>query len=203
MASLSTASAKDPLAHRGNDLYETPSVATKALLRAEQLPHVIWEPACGRGAIVRVLRRAGHSAYATDLVDYDSPDQDDSGWDFLLERQLPIGVQAIVTNPPFKNAGEFVAHALDLCPMVVMLLRLAFMESQKRAPILDGGHLARVHVFRNRLPMMHRDGQGIKAAEKRNSSALAFAWFVWNRDHKGPTELHRISWDATSDKRVR
>ncbi len=181
-----------PLADRKDDLYETPPVAVEALLRVEHMPQVVWEPACGPGSIVRVLRAAGRQVYATDLVDYESPDQDTAGWDFLLERQLPIGVQAIVTNPPFKNASEFVAHALDLCPKVVMLLRLAFLESAKRTPILDGGHLARVHVFRNRLPMMHRDGwTGPKA-----SSATAFAWFVWDREHSGPTELHRLSWDA-------
>lgn len=100
--------------------------------------------------------------------------------------------QAIVTNPPFKNASEFVIHALDLCPCVVMLLRLAFLESSKRTPILDSGYLARVHVFRNRLPMMHRDGwTGPKV-----SNPTAFAWFVWDRDHTGPTELHRLSWEA-------
>ncbi len=65
-----------PLAARGNDLYETPEVAVEALLRVENLPRVIWEPACGPGAIVRVLRRHGHAVYATDLVEYDSPDQD-------------------------------------------------------------------------------------------------------------------------------
>lgn len=195
MASLSTGNSKAALVDRGNDLYETPAVAVEALLRAENLPHCIWEPACGPGAIVRVLRASGRTVYATDLVDYASPDQDQAGWDFLLERQLPIGVQAIVTNPPFKNAGEFVSHALTLCPQVAMLLRLAFIESQKRTPILDAGSLARVHVFRNRLPMMHRAGQGIKAAEKTASSALAFAWFVWDRDHSGPTELRRVSWE--------
>jgi len=181
-----------PLNERKDDLYESPPEAVTALLRAEKLPAVIWEPACGPGSIVRVLRGAGHEVYATDLVDYDSPDQDSHGWDFLSERQLPIGVQAIVTNPPFKNAGEFVSHALWLCPRVIMLLRLAFLESTRRAPILDGGHLARVHVFRNRLPMMHRDGwQGPKV-----SNPTAFAWFVWDRNHNGPTELHRLSWEA-------
>ena len=44
------------LAVRGDDCYETPEVATEALLRAEKLPTTIWEPACGPGAIVRVLR---------------------------------------------------------------------------------------------------------------------------------------------------
>jgi hypothetical protein len=185
-----TGNKRAPLDQRGDDLYETPVEAVTALLRAEMLPPVIWEPACGPGVIVRRLRAAEHQVYATDLVDYASPDQDCAGWDFLMERQLPLGVTAIVTNPPFKNAGEFVAHALSLCPKVVMLLRLAFLESERRSAILDNAHLARVYVFRKRLPMMHRHGW------KRNysNSGMAFAWFVWDAGHKGPTELHRMSW---------
>ena len=95
-----------------------------------------------------------------------------------------------MTNPPFKLASEFVAHAIELCPKVVMLLRLAFLESERRTSILDGGKLARVHVFRNRLPMMHRAGwQGPRA-----SSSTAFAWLMWDAEHHGPTELHKLSW---------
>lgn len=181
-----------PLNQRKDDLYESPPEAVHALLRAERLPHTIWEPACGPGVIVRILRAAGHDVLATDLVDYESPDQGFHGWDFLSEHRLPNLVEAIVTNPPFKNAGEFVAKALELCPKVIMLLRLAFLESERRTPILDNGHLARVHVFRKRLPMMHRHGwEG-----KYSNSGMAFAWFVWDRAHSGPTELHRISWEA-------
>jgi hypothetical protein len=180
---------RHPLSERGHDLYETPAVATEALLRAEKLPLHVWEPACGRGAIVNVLRTAGYKVLASDLAFYD-PDHF-SGWDFLLERQLPAQVEAIVTNPPFKLAEQFVAHALELCPLVIMLLRLAFLESGRRQHILEGRGLARVHVFRKRLPMMHRDGwEGRKA-----NSGMAFAWFVWDRSHQGPTELHRISWE--------
>ena len=58
---------RHPDSARGNDLYETPEGATFALLRAEPLPRTIWEAACGRGAIVRVLRNAGHRVIATDL----------------------------------------------------------------------------------------------------------------------------------------
>jgi hypothetical protein len=184
-----------PLSERGHDCYETAPEATYALLKAEKLPRDLWEPACGPGAIVRILRGAGHKVLGTDLVDYDSPDQDHSGWDFLLERELPKladgdAVEAIVTNPPFKLASEFVEHALKLCPRVVMLLRLTFLESTGRTPILDNGNLARVHVFKNRLPMMHRDGW----TGPRVSNPTAFGWFVWDRDHRGPTTLHRISW---------
>ncbi len=181
------------LKDRKDDLYQTPPEAVHALLKAETLPATLWEPACGPGAIVRVLRDAGHTVYATDLVEYNSPDQDASGWDFLMEQQAPAGVEAVVTNPPFKVGDQFVAKALQLCPKVYMLLRLAFLESDKRTPILDSGHLARVHCFRKRLPMMHREGwEGRKA-----NSGMAFAWFCWDLDHKGPTELHRLSWENT------
>ncbi len=101
------------LRERKDDLYETPACITRALLSVERLPRRIWEPAAGRGAIVKVLRDAGRAVVATDLVDYGEPDQL-ARRDLLLERQAPLGCKAIVTNPPFKLAGEFAAHALDL-----------------------------------------------------------------------------------------
>jgi len=101
-------------AERGLDLYETPAVAVEALLRVERLPHRIWEPACGRGAIVNVLRARGHEAVASDVADYGLPITPPGyyGRDFLLERKLPAGCECIVTNPPFMHAEKFVAHAL-------------------------------------------------------------------------------------------
>jgi hypothetical protein len=193
MPNLSTGTKRHRLSERRDDLYETPPAATRALLTAEPFNGTIWEPACGPGAIVTVLREAGHRVYATDLIDYGLSDSE-AGIDFLLERQAPgFHIGAIVTNPPFKLATEFVTHALELgIPKVAMLLRLAFLESDRRIAILDGGLLARIHVFRRRLPMMHRSGwEGPKT-----NSAMAFAWFVWELGHKGPSEIHRISWEA-------
>src|SRR6266571_473442 len=93
------------LAVRGDDLYETPEVAVRALLRVERLPARIWEPACGPGAIVRVLRGAGHEVIAGDLVDYGCP-MSFHGIDFLMEVRAPHKVEAIVTNPPYKLAEQ-------------------------------------------------------------------------------------------------
>ena len=184
-----TGNARAPLSERGDDLYETPACAVEALLRVESLTKWIWEPACGPGAIARVLRAYGREVLATDLVDYASPDQDAAGRDFLLEHSAPH--DTIVTNPPYKIGDAFVRHALSLCPKVYMLLRLAFLESERRSDILDNGTLARVHVFRKRFPKMHRVGwEGRKA-----NSGMAFAWFVWDRRHAGPATIHRLSWD--------
>jgi hypothetical protein len=181
------------LSDRRDDLYETPPCAVRALLAVERIRSgAIWEPACGPGAIARVLRSAGHRVYATDLVDYESPDQSASRIDFLLEQTAPSAeIGSIITNPPFKLAAEFVAHALLLCPRVYMLLRLAFLESERRSGILDSGMLRRIHVFKRRLPMLHRHGwTGPKA-----SSSIAFAWFVWDRTNLGPATIDRIGWE--------
>ena len=179
------------LKDRGDDLYQTPPEAVHALVKAENLPHNIWEPACGPGSIMQTLEGLGHRVWGSDLVDYGQPGL--VGVDFLMETKAPFGINCIVTNPPFKLAEQFVEKALELCPQVIMLLRLAFLTSEKRTNILEHSGLARVHVFRKRLPMMHREGwEGPKA-----SSSMDFAWFVWDRTYYGPTILNRISWDKS------
>jgi hypothetical protein len=185
---FSSQSRRAPFTDRGLDLYETPDVAVKALLRVERLPYVIWEPAAGRGAIVRVLRDYGHAVIASDIHDYGELD---FVGNFLSETKSPAGVEAIVSNPPFRWAEQFVAHALEIAPLVIMLLRLAFLESERRCGILEGRGLSRVHVFRKRLPMMHRD----QWAGRKANSGMAFAWFCWDRDHHGSTVINRISWE--------
>lgn len=194
MPNNNASSDRAPLADRGDDLYETPSVATEALLRHEVLPKRIWEPSCGRGAISQVLTDHGHYVVSQDLVEY--------GYglgrcDFLMEIKPPLNVACIVTNPPFKLACEFITHGLLLVPKVVMLLRFSILEGQrKKFTAFDDGTLARVYVFRNRLPRMHRDGwEGPKA-----SSSVAYAWMVFDRNHRGPTTLHRISWEPSHGK---
>lgn len=179
------------LAERGDDAYMTPPCATEALLRHVKLPYRLWEPACGDGTgILDPLRAAGHKVIGSDLVDYGRPD---CFWrrDFLLEHKMPDGCQGIMTNPPYKLVEQFVAHALELSPIVVMLLRLAFFESDRRDHILENCGLQRILCFRKRLPMMHRRGwEGHKA-----NSGMAFAWFLWDHSYRGPTITERISWD--------
>jgi hypothetical protein len=184
MLDKSTQAGTHTHAERGNDLYETPACAVEALLRVEKLRRFVWEPACGPGSIVQVLRRHGHEVFASDVIDY--------GWghcvgDFLYAG-FGSGEEAIVTNPPYQLAEKFVRKALELSPLVIMLLRLAFLESRRRTDILEHSGLARVHVFRKRLPMMHRHNW----TGPRASSAMPFAWFVWERGYAGPTTIDRI-----------
>lgn len=191
-------------AERGLDLYETPPVAVRALLTNEWLPHRLWEPACGPGAIVRELRAAGHEVFASDVKDYGGTQTLTS--DLFSIRGAPLGFECALTNPPYKIAAEFTLHAFDLVPRVIMLLPLRFLEAgtgttaaaKARTILLDGGHLARVHVFKERLPMMHRDGWDGNVA----TSSQSFAWMCWERSWKGPAQFHRISWKSAESARM-
>jgi hypothetical protein len=181
-----------PLSERGFDLYGTPAVAVRALLRVEPIPLTIWEPAAGRGNIARVLREHGRAVICSDITTYDFPLQFEA--DFLAQTAMPAGAEAIITNPPFNlcaRKAPFVAHALDLAPKVFLLLRLAFYESESRCSILEQRGLYAIHVFRLRLPMMHRD----QWAGKKANSGMSFAWFCWGRDKGARTIINRISWE--------
>lgn len=176
-------------ADRGDDFYATPREATEALLAVERkwLPSgTIWEPACGDGAIAKVLMDAGHTVYSTDLIE--------RGWSEGEINFLTTGINprasGIITNPPFKLAREFVDRALTRAPYVAMLLRLAFLEGAARKPWFESAPLARVHVASRRLPMMHRHGwTGPKAG-----SAVCHAWFVWDKRHEGRPVVQWFDW---------
>ena len=98
------------------DFYPTPAWVTEALRRRVRLPTGIWEPCCGNGAMAQVLEGHGHRVVGTDLVDRG---YGEAGRDFLVETQLPDGVAAIVTNPPYgRRLFEFVDRALELTRLV-------------------------------------------------------------------------------------
>jgi hypothetical protein len=89
------------LKERGDDVYPTPPAPVEALLRVEKLPHHLWEPAWpsdAAGRIAAVLRGHGHKVTCSDLRG--------DRIDFLMEWRAPEGVEAIVTNAPFKLSAR-------------------------------------------------------------------------------------------------
>jgi hypothetical protein len=162
------------------DFYRTPAFATTELLKRELFIGRIWEPACGDGAISKVLEMKGHSVRSTDIVyrGYGS-----GGLDFLRTRTR---CKNIITNPPFCLAEEFVRAAVTRATCkAAFLLRLAFLEGKRRQALFARMPPARVWVFSNRLTM-HRDGE-----VPQGSGHIAFAWFVW--DH-ACTKTTTLGW---------
>lgn len=183
---------KDP-GRQADDFYRTPASCSRALLAVETLPHRVWEPACGDGAISRVLEDAGHDVLSTDLVDRG---YGEAGRDFLMEHAATD--RAIVTNPPFSLADSFVLRALDLgAPVVALLMRLAWLEGQARAETLWRPHPpSRVWVFSARQTLWRGDQARPEGA---NGGAVAYGWFVWTRDPIGAPALGWLAPEPDAD----
>ena len=182
---------RHPLAARGPDAYFTPPEATKALLKLEKLPHLIWEPACGDGAITKVLIAAGHAVRSTDLYDYG---WGESGVDYLAAPSWTA--EAIVTNPPYILAEEFLSKALNDAPYVAFLLRTNFLESVSRLRMFRKFPPIRVWISSRRLPMMHRHGWN----GPRNGSNVCYAWFIWERGYAGAPSIGWFDWREVVDR---
>jgi hypothetical protein len=173
-----------PTVREKDDFYGTPAWVTERLLDRESFHERVWEPACGEGHISGVLQRHGHDVVKTDLVQRGAAQE---LHDFLLVRTR-MG-EAIVTNPPFKLAQEFVQHGLDLgVTKIAMLLKLSFSQSKQRTPWLMRSPLSRLLIVPERITF--------HAAKDRNPYRSSFmdsyAWFVWDRRHVGPATVGAI-----------
>lgn len=157
-----------------HDFYPTPRNATVALLEAEKFEGDIWEPACGDGAISRVLEEYGHTVRSTDLIDRG---YGEGGHDFLWATDTATN---IITNPPFTLGQEFVEKALACTTgKVAILAKLQFLEGAKRKKMFETLPLKSVYVFSKRLTMT-RNGEKMK-----NSGMLAFMWLVFEHGYEG------------------
>lgn len=163
-----------------NDLYETPIWVTRGLLENVLFSPRVWEPACGNGKLVGVLKQFGYSVNASDVVQRACPDQTHVE-DFLKTEIMPWGERsAIVTNPPFGARGlqavAFIKHALALTKrcngQVAMLLPTDFDHAKTRADIFD-----KCPAFAGRVVLVDR----IRWIESSTGSpSQNFAWFHWN-----------------------
>jgi hypothetical protein len=173
-----------------NDFYPTPPEATEALLMREEFPKLIWEPACGDGAMVTVLKVAGYDVFSSDIEPRGIGDQ----LDFL--RCGMLNGSAIITNPPFTLALQFAQHSLALgAHKVALLCKLAFLEGQERSRWLSISPLKAVYVFSKRLTL-YRDGIKMK-----NGGMIAFAWFVWEQNHHDEPVVRWIQEEYDPDDR--
>jgi hypothetical protein len=176
---------------RGADPYFSPPQAAASLLHIERefLPRCIWEPAAGDGGIARPLQDAGFTVISSDLLDY-GWDGSTAGVDYLKAKP-PAGVEAIVTNPPFKKAQQFVEKALDEVDYIALLMRTNFLESVKRMPLFCESPPSKIWIPSKRLPMMHRHGWG----GRRFSSNTCHAWFIWDTQRE-PAPSGCFNWEA-------
>lgn len=179
------------------DFYATPEWCTRALLRwlgtapdltgqrrAVRAPSIVVDPCAGTGAILRVVQAAGHRVGAVELREECRADLNalvpggglygdalaKSGMLAELRNVLrPVPGAAVVTNPPYSLAQEFIETWAPCVEWSAWLLRLNFIGSQKRAVWFRGeGRPSHVLVLPRRPSFT---GKGTDSCE--------YAWFVW------------------------
>lgn len=166
---------------RKADRYVTPAWVTKALLDRVTLPQKIVDAGCGTLAISRVLVAAHFDVVGYELPEYAPPSEPGvvvRPTNFLLTTESSFGgpqfsKYAVVMNPPYALAAEFIRRALQLVDRnqpVCALLRLNFLGSSRKRLDLVGPNscLRRVLVFSRRPSFT---GKGTDATE--------YAWFIW------------------------
>jgi hypothetical protein len=84
--------------------------------------------------------------------------------------------KTIITNPPYSIAQEFIEKCFEIANQeteIIMLLRLAFLESKKRYEFWQKHPVNELYILSERPSFT---GKG--------TDATAYAWFVWNGSDK-------------------
>jgi hypothetical protein len=164
--------------HKQRDFYETPAGVTAALIPHPRPIRRVWEPAAGLGKMVGALGAAGFEVEGSDITD---------GVDFLLERTVRSGADAIITNPPCAQAPEFIELALRLTEpargLSVMLLGTDYDHARTRKHLFGS-----CPVFAKKLVPTKR----IIWFESPNAApSFNHAWSIWDWCHRG---LPTLAW---------
>jgi len=172
------------------DFYPTPPNATKALLLYEKFEGSIWECACGKGDISKILIAHRYDVISSDINDYGygSPNVDFLNSNSIFGEQLQQD-DNIITNPPFEFALEFVLQAKQYSRFkIAMFLKTAFLEGAKRYEMFQDKQfpLKCIHQFSKRVNF------GIHAGTHKNGGMIPFAWFVWDRNYEGKPYINWI-----------
>lgn len=163
-----------------NDFYATEPKAIELLLDLEKFDNNIWECACGEGHLSKELVKKGYNVKSTDLI---NRGYGRGGVDFLKCKDVFYG--DIITNPPYKYAKEFVYKAIDLIPTgnkVIMFLKVQFLEGKARKELFKTNPPKKIYISSSRLNCA-KNGE----FEKYPSSAIAYAWFIWEKGYSGET----------------
>ena len=168
-----------------NDFYATEPKAVKLLLEKESFNDNILEPCCGKLHITKELEKYNYNVTSSDLIDRDVNCEIKDFFD-ITEWNGDI-----VTNPPYKTALEFIKHSLEIINdgnKVAMFLKIQFLEGKARKEFFKEHPPRIIYVASSRLNCA-KNGD----FDKYKSSAVCFAWFVWEKGSKEDTIVKWIN----------
>lgn len=182
-----------------NDFYATdPFAINRSMSFFEEigLERKIWEPACGLGHLSNRLKEFGYDVVSSDLIDRGGNVENFFVEDFLSDENGGKGDREIITNPPFKLAFEFVEKSMKILSTgkkAVFLLKIQFLETEKRAELFSANGLKYVGVFSNRL-CCAKNGDFDKYFKQNEDTSYKggtqlYAWFVFEKGFVGAPQI--------------
>ncbi len=181
----------------GADDFPTQPWAVRALCEMIRRPldGVIWEPAAGRGHIVRTLREYTPTVFGSDAYQYsDRVYTPIYMMDFLdAGAWCPIGLGApdwIITNPPFNKAEKFILNSIEMRPNegVAFLVRTQLAESVGRYNnLFSKCPPSEILQFVERLSLVPG------GLDRKANLPSSYCWMVWySHDYSGQTNFRWI-----------
>lgn len=177
-----------------NDYYATNPKAVEMLLKQYDIfGYNILEPCVGEGHIVNAIKdfyTNDRNITCMDLVDRGFPNtivQD------FLTYNTSKKYDAIITNPPYSLAKEFVEKGMELLNengQMAMFLKIQFLEGAKRRQLFEKYPPKYIYVFRNRMATWN-NGRELDENGKRWATTMCHAWFIWE---KGSTTEPIVRW---------
>lgn len=171
-----------------DDYYATDPIAIHKLCEVENFSKTILEPACGGGHMVKALLEKGYEVIPMDIVDRGCENviiQDFFSFTPQEDCQFDI-----ITNPPYKFAKEFVEHAIEILPnnhKLAMFLKLTFLESKSRKEMFKKYPPKKIWVSSERIQCA-KNGDFEKYS-KGVGTAVAYAWYIWEKGYDGQTTV--------------
>lgn len=167
------------------DYYVEPRWCVDRLLDRVTFDGPIHDPACGGGTIPMTAAARGYEVTGSDLATTRSYGA--GGINFLDDDTPRVNV---VSNPPYNLAERFVHQALRVATgRVAMLVRLAFLEGQKRRKSLFLRHRAELVLVCSTRPSMP---PGDRPDLTATGGKVAYCWILWSQGYTGKTELDHL-----------
>ena len=140
-------------------------------------PGSVLEPCAGRGAITDAVRSHWPDVPVAQFdINPDITQTTVRKLDYLDHEDV-LTYDLCITNPPFSLAEEFVRKARTHCREVIMLLRLGFLESNKRAEFWRDNP-ADVYVLSRRPSFTGGP-----------TDSCPYAWFAWGPGRTGQVKV--------------
>ena len=111
-----------PRRHDDMDDFQSPPEVLNPILPYIPQSWIVWEPASGKGNLVRKLTQAGYWTIGTDIL---------HGQDFFTyEPGFPY--ECTITNPPFTVKNEFLERCYALGKPFALLMPINALDTSKR-----------------------------------------------------------------------